>query len=1385
MSTLVTESTFWMDDVSRAEFMKNDSAIIDTFWTTFLGFLSLKVMFTDDVRLTNYFKNMGSLKLDDMTIEDNNDFSFILRVMKARGFISEPYLTRIAKFTALLKMNKVRLIDKNKMCQQFLDILFKSIKPCAMIRDDINEFINKDATWNSLFMPLYKYAKMRTMPDISQEFVFMGKMYMNRILNLENEAKKTVSKSDKPLLLEYKPKTFGGHGMQIDLPKVIQLSDGKPSDNGSSLAPVPADPGLTPTGRKKRTPKAAKKVYTSKFDSVIENFEKNKQDGLKFAAVLFKAICEATSSEEVDDIFAQHGLGVRGFGQAMKEFNTKADLKFRWAEIGATVKHAAGIAAIIDKIRTDSKQFDIVVFQRISNTLKLYEYGFYQPIIDKYFNNDAYLNKLDSNLYWIYYEICFVNVDIEDRIQYLGKNPQTKVKHLIFDSIQKHLSKIVDDENKLTKIFKLIIDNININVIKNSPGAIFGGSSTGLAENPKIRSVLSKLGVLADWLGLKPSEMGDIDYNSQAAKDFFNNSDISYNFGDDQKLTDEVKNFFKGRDVIDFVNDPAIPQDLRDLVQSNLISVSFGAEKRAITLIKTGLTTPQKMFDNRLQKIKEQFDKNGYLKSDDQLFRAVEYVLGWLSDLNDFADTLRKEGYSVDDKELYDFAEPIMKKYLEKVQQPMKRGDYDQKMFVKNFVEKYNSRNSKSRQFVKSYLVKHSSEYPKSALENLISIGLAPDITKAYFVQNELTYIPNLIKDPSNFDMIKKIDAKDDIFNMEKNFSVSKEDLRTFVTLGIKTEAFGWDFSGLRLMYSMRKFSNFADLLFDEVKSAKFTIAQKQYRDEGISIEISEIFGKPEWVSFHDAVGHYYNVTEVANLSSFVSTAKFVLQKVTSLLSAEKIIGEMIFARKFGKTNELDSNELMTIGCKYLTNKKINISSIAAIMSKITTTDLPDSDRSSAIEMISEVFNFFDVQYSKDSIMEFAKNFSDVEFYLKHKAMVDSITFGIIHSIKDKEIIESYLNYMNGQLPGFSRSIISSSVVDSYIHGIANDEKTPIKPEVKLTTVEIKKLLKWNNFTITDKLQFKKDSESWLDYCDSISKNIGAVEMPKLYVDDSIESESELIEASLRLNGMATGRHGDTAVEVLDIFNVSLPNEKFSEWQQKFPGQEKTFFHGCGTIAASMILRFGFRIVPSGDAKTGRMLGDGIYLSPAIDKVAQYVGDSGYTRKHGIVGYILEVQTILGENHTNYEEAGTSRGDGIRSPEYCVKSIEQLKIVRAYKVRLTSKKRIDELKAKLNPKTESMDDLGLMEVLPTNKISFTFYDMMIPISNTETKHVSVLKFSPIIEMYPSQFGVTLSVANDFDTYSVMIPNTDEFMDEDPDNLFDLWLKLTNGQILIK
>lgn len=231
-------------------------------------------------------------------------------------------------------------------------------------------------------------------------------------------------------------------------------------------------------------------------------------------------------------------------------------------------------------------------------------------------------------------------------------------------------------------------------------------------------------------------------------------------------------------------------------------------------------------------------------------------------------------------------------------------------------------------------------------------------------------------------------------------------------------------------------------------------------------------------------------------------------------------------------------------------------------------------------------------------------------------------------------------------------------------------------------------------------------------YFDADEPLVGGVNLPPDLIGDAFIKNDNMSQEDLdivtgKIASFENGRHGKISLRVIDSSTVNMPIQyngvaeklaelKGSEWENS---TMEPVWHGCGPIAANMILRKGFAIIPEGDpSHTGSMLGEGVYFTNVSDKAGQYVksdiDNQGYNRELGTTGYFFEMYVLLGKPTIDYTEGGThTKYDTDRSlvsPEWCAHDYKrQIIIKRVYRVVKVDSDEISHLKpAKMDESTE-------------------------------------------------------------------------------------------------
>lgn len=360
-----------------------------------------------------------------------------------------------------------------------------------------------------------------------------------------------------------------------------------------------------------------------------------------------------------------------------------------------------------------------------------------------------------------------------------------------------------------------------------------------------------------------------------------------------------------------------------------------------------------------------------------------------------------------------------------------------------------------------------------------------------------------------------------------------------------------------------------------------------------------------------------------------------------------------------------------------------------------------------------------------------------------------------------------------------------------------SNPNTPIRPFEKLTDKRVKEILRYNNVVSEEtKIPDKhiRDFVSMDMYLRTEAKNRKPLE--DLKVEELKLTSKELNQLTADLHRTKRNeRHGTAGMVIKKSFNVSIPMQVKSqkEWIEKDPTQQiiNPMYHGTGSVAASMILRYGFRVIKSGDSSVvGRMLGDGVYGAIHIDKSQQYVGDSGFSRAIGTKGYIFEMNAALGQEGKDYRAAGVGGRDNIRSPEWCVFTPNsQFLIFKAHEVEIASESVMRTILSEnppANPVREQRENnLKFKSYLkeyvmeePTNYTTYTFINGLIPTGNDNMVDFEDFK-SPDperITLEPSAFGPSIVIQGTRESNDYMFTGPSDFRVNFPE-LFEEYLDL--------
>lgn len=441
--------------------------------------------------------------------------------------------------------------------------------------------------------------------------------------------------------------------------------------------------------------------------------------------------------------------------------------------------------------------------------------------------------------------------------------------------------------------------------------------------------------------------------------------------------------------------------------------------------------------------------------------------------------------------------------------------------------------------------------------------------------------------------------------------------------------------------------------------------------------------------------------------------------------------------------------------------------------------DVTKEDVESVLVKLSELIQKFDSGDQGEDVYE------------EEEVKLDGIAFTATSALEP--VIERFPESVDAAMTAVSgsplmkevvKSLAQSNIVDSLSGPYQNDT---IKPYTEQTREEILRSMRFNKIDVGTVLGDFYDPKKTLTDNLKTAKSAN-VTLEPLKVTRVEATEDQLVEATALIEGYNRHAHSGrarTGILVLRMFDVSIP-QQHAQWPEftarmernKLPNDYmKTVFHGTGSVAASMILRYGFTIPEfDGDAgMSGRALGDGVYFTDVSDKASLYIGDAGY--RGGKVGYLFEMDAQLGNpaiknsrpstdtdgpvfNHRSGGFTDATNHQDFISPEWAVFDPHaQVRIRRAYEVRIVDGDLIEELvKGRVSyqklldeaeEKPTSFKEFQLMEAEDGKEghtATYIFADGMVPVGKGKAVPWKKAKIKGV-RIESGQQGVIISVTS--------------------------------------
>lgn len=1365
---------FWTDDASKNAFLNDNQKILNTFWTTFLGFLGMKHLLPNDQQVNQYFKTDQKLQYAHIN-ETNHDLSFIIKIMSDKGFITDVVRDRITRMLALLKMSKVVALDETKIRETILKSLMKTnLMPDARIKDDVQDFYNAKKTLSEIILPLFNFAKMN---DISADFVKIGKLNLS---DIDNALKKISSTATNQVAQQTTAKTNPNPGRfdkifekSTDLVADIKNSQLN-TELGLAVLCTIVDYQFQEFSSDGNVDVKRLKSYLSYFGNADEilhsmcmmiqnlnddfkyvNFDSSELSRYSFirsfiakhyssgelvnlsspsvlkliklnsnyngdvrlsafdSGILFSWFCNIKVVYEffMDDAIANIGYVVR----------RESDPYYRWMPMFG-MKERADVTPIIYMILLDAAGSTLQLTNILSNGNRYYRDVFVDSALTnqsspRKFVTSALLRIFDTisvdKLSEIYQKTIFRNIMPKTEIK-IPNEIMAKIKsddkstQIHNDAVNKSMSNDYFRDKlfviqKVTDLSKVTVEKLFEDIFTLNCAQFI------VKYNLCPWELIDKKNMWGEFVDL----LGDI-------------------FAGTKRFNFERFNRFKSHEVPKEFIVTLYMMMTDESVMNTLIEKLWIPyfEKTLDYFCLTFSTISNDPIRSKLIKLSLDVMKR---KTLDETSSSRNYLLSnvtteysgsvWYSILEEYLKQLPDDERSVF----------ILRRIC---------GFDPRNATVKNITDLYNNHiilGSRLAEMVTSYrsqltlyFMKNFPDVLISALTSMYDLNISKN-------KNSVSSIFYLISERFKIDQRQLI-----LFLVEKNFideDYVSSVMQLFFTLLTKISFDNVVFRSIDVFLS-------AITNNDPAKIEQCVVLDLDDLRTSITDNFSDAF-----VSY----GHMQRAIGLMKRES-LSSALIAANKIFSIIGKEleNVVDEL-------KKKDASTDELANIFAdkrypvKSFAIRKVFEKIIQGIENEHESIDEyleSVADNASSNEITIKTMSFFaeklnidkmlDESYDDDS-SSFFSNYTKIhkllpslkintdaldnrlgkyyDYVLNHysgsnakkKLIEDSEDICGLASYLYEEDVDAFNAFCvkaNNKNPGFMNTIknkvCTTPVLKKLLDNLSHSQES-IRPLVEVSYQDFSKKLKYNNFSITSKQQYL-DRETPAQYVDRVisklEKDKSLLPALKSVKADISTEELELMNAVFYKH-YTNNEHGQASMKILEVHDVNLVMPEYDEFKAK-PGVKEQFplFHGCGSIAASLILRFGFRVLPASMAMAGRALGSGIYVANHCNKSLGYLSDQqkNFTRRIGQVGYILLCSVLFGQVNVDYREAGTSSRNSMYSflaPEYVLPDPRaQIRIRRAFKVVIVPRSEMQALVEKYADKIDSYKDekiLGIMK----------------------------------------------------------------------------------------
>lgn len=1369
LNELLVENSLYKDDAQKADLIKNDPQLVkDAFWINTLGFFAIQKNFGSSVRNRKYFKQLDKAYIKNIG-QDVHDMAAATKMAYDAGFLVDNFTMNFTKLLFLMKQKPDMTIDQTQLRELFNKIVISKIMPSPKIRVVIQKYLAGDAELDDLMFPFFYYARAKKFSEDFQIFTRIFYKSMNQqamAVTREEKQGKDISKH-----------LHGPTDKKTTVVAVQSASTGKAISAFGTKAPTPSVPAPV------APPVVAKKVYNDSNFNLFDEWSKPNVSKDDIIYLLLSYLSQDTKWDYLD--------------------KAKGNPLATVSIVSYLVTNYPTLDYILTAIKGNSEFLSILDGQAISPLNALKDFPKLKLVSNIMRFADSY--SVPMGFYG------FFNKD--------GTPNQT-----------------------LLDVFK----NVKANTVITA--SFFPTTKNGNDRE----KIFNYLNFKNDWFYLENMDL--VSMYKAYPKD---HATFDYLIGrtlDVYDITDIFKRAEKGTIILYAMGskDDAVKKKgfaaLKSIVDEGLEDEYPTIPKDIFDTFKTALGSVNPK-DTAIPKLKNWLSGYAYnLKTAD--LTALE--LAWLTensieeDLKDDPATIIKIALSF----VVNAFSPLWVKNIGWMTSYFATNKDSREHFFK--LASGPTTNIRNPTFLNTLLEQH---YDKQSFESWLNSLVSRVISKngqgatmfgGEYLQSLSSYWLEVLAkkvETDNFnvdiDAIRKAYPDNvTVSNAPKIFYFTskiqdfvKETLYTLANKDPKKDIA----ADYKLFAVLRNAFNIYNWGLETPVSAKaFADTFTKYSGQ----EILKFISEGENYAANNATSYYDDKTNnsiLGNLNGGEQLAQYVLGNTKAAVDAFDSLSEKTAEKVFeyaigGNPNDIGTDQEFIEFVKKARDKIsesaydkiVYRSSYDTAYFRLVDSGLvkPHADgfANGTVYGIGDIVNKAKdangkIRAPEELMKVFEKHNRESygglgDVYYRFEPMIDAlglreITDTIMNddrrSPKDKEkAIDKLFSSINIGRKGNDRkaAIATKVICDRAIRGslLEANETSLIPIAVKLDANSMLEIFKFNNFTVELpthlKIGKKKSIAQVYNEANTWKPNI-----PSVLVSRVVETPEDLERKSVEYSKYYNDKHGDIGLKFLESFEVNMDEpEEFKEFILQHPTPTVIpAFHGTGSVAASMILRFGFKVVKkavAGVNVAGKMLGDGIYFSNIVSKTAQYLGDAGFNRKVGTVGYLLEMDAYIGKTPENYKAAGLGGKDSIKSPEWCVFDARaQLKIKKAHKVMIVKGQDIRDLK-KIHPSvlTEDRYFKGFSQFLTEERVNmkksttFIFYDGNIP--NKEGKLEDFEAWvdknaKGKISFMPGQYGPEITIEHNKSGMPqfVHIPDSNELVNNDPEGLFTVWKKI--------